>query len=122
MASPPTPPRGSSGESAKEPEHVAIIGEVYPRDHAVGTLPPLIPVPDPDSLQQWDSDLFLHGNMGIRLNGTLERRHSGWEAVEQQWGRRRRAGSTASSAGGVEGEERQQGAVAAPPPHKKAKT
>lgn len=64
-------------------EDAVILGEVYPKNHVVGTLPPLIPVPDPDSLQ-WDSNVALTGtDMGF--NGTLERRHSGWEAVEKEW-------------------------------------
>lgn len=81
----------SSGEeptaaaSARGSDYAAILGDVYPTNHVVGTLPPLIPVPDPDSLQ-WDTGVDHGNNMGIMgINGVLERRHSGWEAVEKQW-------------------------------------
>ncbi|RYP22689.1 hypothetical protein DL765_001539 [Monosporascus sp. GIB2] len=63
-----------------------VGGHFYPRApyNVVGTLPPLTPVPDPESLQ-WDSALSLHGLAGFGINGIAERRHSGWAAVEQQW-------------------------------------
>ncbi|RYP75145.1 hypothetical protein DL771_002606 [Monosporascus sp. 5C6A] len=80
-------PARTTAAAAEEPgDRLAVVGHFYPRApySVMGTLPPLIPVPDPESLQ-WDSGLSLHGLAGFGINGIAERRHSGWAAVEQQW-------------------------------------
>ncbi|KAK7756522.1 hypothetical protein SLS62_001357 [Diatrype stigma] len=71
--------------SVRGSEYAAVLGGIYPSNHVVGTLPPLIPVPDPDGLQ-WDTGVDHSFGMGVMgIKGGLERRHSGWEAVEKQW-------------------------------------
>ncbi|RYP41437.1 hypothetical protein DL767_001075 [Monosporascus sp. MG133] len=80
-------PARTTAAAAEDPEErLAVVGHFFPRTpyKVMGTLPPLIPVPDPESLQ-WDSGLSLHGLAGFGINGIAERRHSGWAAVEQQW-------------------------------------
>ncbi|RYP07193.1 hypothetical protein DL764_002639 [Monosporascus ibericus] len=80
-------PARITATAAEDPgERLALVSHFYPQPpyKVVGTLPPLIPVPDPESLQ-WDSGLSLHGLAGFGINGIAERRHSGWAAVEQQW-------------------------------------
>ncbi|RYP48725.1 hypothetical protein DL768_005445 [Monosporascus sp. mg162] len=80
-------PARTTTAAAEDPgECLAVVGHLCPRTpyRVMGTLPPLIPVHDPESLQ-WDSGLSLHGLAGLGINGIAERRHSGWAAVEQQW-------------------------------------
>lgn len=91
---PPTDADGAidGGEpTTKDPEHAAAIvagAGAYPRNRVDGSppssSPPLIAAaPDPDGLLQWDSSLTPLN--GVEFGGKLERRHSGWEAVERQW-------------------------------------
>ncbi|RYP87826.1 hypothetical protein DL769_000418 [Monosporascus sp. CRB-8-3] len=80
-------PARTTATAAEDPgESLAVVGHFYPQTpyNVAGTLPPLIPVPDPESLQ-WDSGLSLHCLADFGINGIAERRHSGWAAVEQQW-------------------------------------
>ncbi|RYP84855.1 hypothetical protein DL770_005148 [Monosporascus sp. CRB-9-2] len=80
------PARTAAAAAENPEERPAAVVHFYPRApyKVVGTLPPLIPVPDPESLQ-WDSGLSLHALADFGINGIAERRHSGWAAVEQQW-------------------------------------
>ncbi|KAK7962907.1 uncharacterized protein PG986_003732 [Apiospora aurea] len=58
-----------------------LMGAVH-RQWMQGELPPLLPAGPPNDDADWDSSVVVHGDW---MRAPAERRHSGWNAVEQSW-------------------------------------
>ncbi|KAK8043366.1 hypothetical protein PG993_005796 [Apiospora rasikravindrae] len=59
-----------------------LVGATLKKQWMQAEPPPLLPAVPPNDDAEWDPSLVVHGDW---LRVPAERRHSGWDAVEQSW-------------------------------------
>ena len=64
------------------PDHL-LVGAMFGQQWVQGELPPLLPTAPPSEDENWDPSVVVHGDW---MRVPAERRHSGWNTVERQWG------------------------------------
>ncbi|KAK8061708.1 hypothetical protein PG994_008074 [Apiospora phragmitis] len=63
------------------PNHL-LVGAFIRKQWMQGELPPLLPAVPPSDDAGWDSSIVVHGDW---MRGAADRRHSGWNSVENRW-------------------------------------
>ncbi|KAK8123053.1 hypothetical protein PG984_011723 [Apiospora sp. TS-2023a] len=64
------------------PDHL-LVGAMFGKQWVQGEVPPLLPAAPPTENENWDPSVVVHGDW---MRVPAERRHSGWNSVERQWG------------------------------------
>jgi hypothetical protein len=66
-----------------DPADNILPGSLWHKQLVRGELPPLVPALPLDDAD-WDANLIIH-DFKIKGDVNVERRHSGWGAVEKKW-------------------------------------
>ncbi|KAK7984511.1 family F xylanase [Apiospora arundinis] len=80
-----------------------LVGSILGKQWMQGELPPLMPAVPPTEDADWDSSVVVHGDWMLV---PAERRHSGWDSVEQGWGGSRSTTRQNPAPAQVQAEER----------------